>query len=131
VSTTADENVRHRMFGSTAVKKTTDRPSGEASVNSPSGHSITRLTPSSSRTVGRVTWKSTNSSGSSVAMRAPSHRSIRYRTAIDAASPPSFQPRMAVTIAGRSRSGWSSNWTWGLLTRSSLQERLCSGTIHG
>ena len=74
---TAEENVRQRMFGSTAVKKTTSRPPCAASVNSPFGQSITRLTPSSSRTVGRVTWKSTNSSGSSVAMTAPSQRSMR------------------------------------------------------
>src|SRR6478736_5640687 len=46
---------------------------------------------------------------------------------MEAASPPSFQPRMAVIMAGRSRSGWSSNCTWGLLTRSSLHGGSLSG----
>jgi hypothetical protein len=55
---TAWPKVRQRLFGSVLVKITTSRPSTVAWLNSLSGHSITRLTPSTRRTVGRFTWKS-------------------------------------------------------------------------
>ena len=58
VSMTSVANVRQRTFGSAALNSTTSLPSGEAAANVPAGQSITRLTPSSSLTVGRVTWKS-------------------------------------------------------------------------
>ena len=63
-----------------------------------------RIAPSSSCTVGRVAWKSKNSSGSIVRearrRRAPRRRSVR---AAEAASPASFQPLNAHTSAGARR----------------------------
>ena len=76
-STIEVANVRHRTFGSLPTKITTSRLPARAAENSHDGHSITRLTPSTSFTTGRVTWKSKNSSGSSVANRRASHRSAR------------------------------------------------------
>jgi len=76
-STTVLAKVRHRLFGSDEEKRTTPRPSTVARENSHSGHSMTRVTPSLRRTVGRLTWKSKNSSGSSWANVRPSQRSRR------------------------------------------------------
>ena len=54
-------------------------PKSQVDLVTVDGHSIMRLTPSSSLTVGRDTWKSKNSSGSMVAMARPPHRSIMYK----------------------------------------------------
>src|SRR5215213_10322164 len=71
-----------------------------------SGHSITRCSPPESRTVGRVDWKSTNSSGSITAKRSAPRLAPRKVSADDADSPASFQPLKAHTSAGaRSPSG--------------------------
>ena len=65
-----------------------------------------RVTPSSRRTIGRVDWKSTNSSGSIRAKRsAPRLPATKVRADV-ADSPASFQPLNAQTRAGaRSPSG--------------------------
>src|SRR5215204_3942310 len=71
-----------------------------------SGHSITRCSPPESRTVGRVDWKSTNSSGSITAKRSAPRPAPRNVSAEEADSPASFQPLKAHTSAGaRSPSG--------------------------
>src|ERR687895_2538344 len=71
-----------------------------------SGHSIARECPSTSRTVGRVAWKSTNSSGSITAKRSARRPAPRNVSAEVADSPASFQPLKAHTRAGaRSPSG--------------------------
>ena len=63
------ENVRQRIAGSGPESSTRSR--GARGIRtawiSNSGQSIVRVTPSTSRTIGRVDWKSTNSSGSIVA----------------------------------------------------------------
>ncbi len=71
-----------------------------------SGQSIVRVTPSSRRTIGRVVWKSTNSSGSIRAKdSAPRLPAMKVRAEV-ADSPASFQPLKAHTSAGaRSPSG--------------------------
>src|SRR5829696_2380539 len=71
-----------------------------------SGQSIARCWPSTSRTVGRVAWKSTNSSGSITAKRSAPRPAPRNVSADEADSPASFQPLKAHTSAGaRSPSG--------------------------
>ena len=71
-----------------------------------SGHSILRVTPSTSRTIGRVDWKSTNSSGSITANGSAPRLPARNVSAEVADSPASFQPLKAQTSAGaRSPSG--------------------------
>src|SRR5215210_4855854 len=71
-----------------------------------SGQSIARWWPSTSRTVGRVAWKSTNSSGSMTAKRSAPRPAPRKVSAEEADSPASFQPLKAHTRAGaRSPSG--------------------------
>ncbi len=53
-------NPRQRMLGSTPRMSTTslDPPGGRHTENRVVGHSIRRDTPSTSETVGRLTWKS-------------------------------------------------------------------------
>ena len=58
VPITASLKPRQRTLGSAAVNTTTSRPAIEAAANSPCGQSITLLTPFSSLTRGRLTWKS-------------------------------------------------------------------------
>src|SRR5215207_8782982 len=71
-----------------------------------SGQSISRWRPSTRRTVGRVAWKSTNSSGSITAKRSAPSPAPRNVSAEEADSPASFQPLKAHTSAGaRSPSG--------------------------
>src|SRR5215210_3816769 len=74
-----------------------------ASWISNSGQSMRRVRPSRSRTVGRVAWKSTNSSGSIVAKRSASSAVPRKESAAVADSPASFQPLNAHTRAGALR----------------------------
>src|ERR687892_92824 len=105
VARNVSTNARHRTFGSTPRNTTTSRSSTRAVENRSSGHSIRRVIPASSRTVGRVIWKSRNPSGSMSARGWAPHRSRRYAAAVEAASPPSFQPRKAAIRTGRSRSG--------------------------
>src|SRR5215210_7245045 len=62
-----------------------------------------RVRPSRRRTVGRVAWKSTNSSGSIVAKRSASSAVPRKERAAVADSPASFQPLNAHTRAGALR----------------------------
>src|ERR671911_1759845 len=68
-----------------------------------SGQSIARSPSSTSRTVGRVAWKSTNSSGSITAKRSAPSPAPRKVSADDADSPASFQPLKAHTRAGARR----------------------------
>ena len=66
--------------------------------------SIVRETPSTRRTIGRVDWKSTNSSGSIVAKRLRRRARAEERSAAEVAdSPASFQPLNAQTSAGARR----------------------------
>src|SRR3954465_423882 len=62
-----------------------------------------RVRPLRRRTVGRVAWKSTNSSGSIVAKRSASRAVPRKERAAVADSPASFQPLNAHTRAGALR----------------------------
>src|SRR5918999_1872298 len=64
------------------------------------GHSISRVSPSVSRTVGRTAVKSKYSSGSIEATSSASKLSRMKATAADAASPASFHPLNAHTITG-------------------------------
>ena len=56
----SSQNPRQRMFGSMPRMRTTSRslPGGRATEMRVVGHSIRRLTPPISDTVGRLTWKS-------------------------------------------------------------------------
>src|SRR3954469_12452543 len=62
-----------------------------------------RVRPPRRRTVGRVDWKATNSSGSIVAKRVASSAAARKVSAAVADSPASFQPLNAHTRAGALR----------------------------
>src|SRR5215208_8007584 len=73
-----------------------------------SGHSISRVTPSTSLTWGRVVWKSKNSSPSKPPKRRASHEVAMAPTATLAASAASFQPVKPAMRTGRSSSGFQS-----------------------
>src|SRR3954463_168185 len=98
-------NVRQRIAGSGPESRIRSRGARgtRASWTSNSGQSIARVRPSRSRTVGRVAWKSTNSSGSIVAKRSASSAVPRKERAAVADSPASFQPLNAHTRAGALR----------------------------
>ena len=66
---TSSQNVGQRRFGSTPSSSTRSRPppGSEPAENASAGHWISRITPSTSSTVGRAAWKSRYSSVSSVA----------------------------------------------------------------
>src|SRR5215213_8541871 len=104
-STTVSVNVRHRIAGSGPESRIRSRGARgtRASWISNSGQSMSRVRPSRSRTVGRVAWKSTNSSGSIVAKRSASSAVPRKERAAVADSPASFQPLKAHTRAGALR----------------------------
>src|SRR3954451_5494036 len=104
-STTVSVNVRHRIAGSGPESRIRSRGARgtRASWISNSGQSMSRVRPSRSRTVGRVAWKSTNSSGSIVAKRCASSAVPRKERAAVADSPASFQPLNAHTRAGALR----------------------------
>src|SRR3954451_17822683 len=104
-STTVWANVRQRIAGSGPESRIRSRGARgtRASWTSNSGQSISRVRPSRSRTVGRVAWKSTNSSGSIVAKRSASSAVPRKERAAVADSPASFQPLNAHTRAGALR----------------------------
>ncbi len=59
-SVTSPANARQRTFGSTPRRMIASRPAPGSGANRKwfSGHSILRVSPSASDTVGRVTWKS-------------------------------------------------------------------------
>src|SRR3954449_10992417 len=107
-STTVSVNVRHRIAGSGPESRIRSRGARgtRASWISNSGQSIARVRPSRNRTVGRVAWKSTNSSGSMVAKRSASSAVPRNERAALADSPASFQPLNAHTRAGALRPSW-------------------------
>src|SRR3954454_24285393 len=104
-STTVSEKVRHRIAGSGPESRIRSRGARgtRASWISNSGQSMSRVRPSRSRTVGRVAWKSTNSSGSIVANRSASSAVPRKERAAVADSPASYQPLNAHTRAGALR----------------------------
>src|SRR5215217_4956330 len=104
-STTVWANVRQRIAGSGPESRIRSRGARgtRASWTSNSGQSMWRVRPSRSRTVGRVAWKSTNSSGSIVAKRSASSAVPRKERAAVADSPASFQPLKAHTRAGALR----------------------------
>ena len=56
----SSQNARQRMFGSMPCTSTTSKsaPGGRQYESRVVGHSIRRVTPSTSDTVGRLTWKS-------------------------------------------------------------------------
>src|SRR5215212_6768892 len=97
--------VRQRIAGSGPESRIRSRGARgtRASWISNSGQSISRVRPSRRRTVGRVAWKSTNSSGSMVAKRSASSAVPRKESAAVADSPASFQPLNAHTRAGALR----------------------------
>ena len=101
-------NVRQRNAGSGPESRIRSRGARgmRTAWTSNSGQSIVRVIPSSSRTIGRVAWKSTNSSGSIRANdSAPRLPAMNVRADV-ADSPASFQPLNAHTSAGaRSPSG--------------------------
>ncbi len=82
---TSSQNVGQRRFGSTPRSSTRSRPLAgvEPAENASAGHWISRITPSTSSTVGRAAWKSRYSSLSSVAntradvARQPAHAVAR------------------------------------------------------
>src|SRR5215210_4749934 len=104
-SITVWQNVRQRIAGSGPESRIKSRGARgtRASWISNSGQSMARVRPSRRRTVGRVAWKSTNSSGSMVAKRSASSAVPRKERAAVADSPASFQPLNAHTRAGALR----------------------------
>ena len=98
--TICSQNSRHCSAGSGPSTRITSVPGSEADQTPTVGHTIDRLRSSSSRTCGRTVAKSVKCSGSiSASGRAPLV-SISVRTAVEAASPASFQPVKAATITG-------------------------------
>ena len=104
-STTVRLNVRQRNAGSGPESRIRSRGARgmRTAWTSNSGQSIVRVTPSSSRTVGRVVWKSTNSSGSMLANDSAPRLPATNASADVADSPASFQPLKAHTSAGARR----------------------------
>ena len=98
-------NVRQRNAGSgpdSRIRSRGARGMRTAWISN-SGQSIVRVMPSSRRTIGRVAWKSTNSSGSIRAKAsAPRLPAMKVRAEV-ADSPASFQPLNAHTSAGARR----------------------------
>ena len=106
---TSSQNVGHRRFGSTPSSSTRSRPPCEVepAENASAGHWISRITPSTSSTVGRAAWKSRYSSVSSVANTRAETLRASHRTASLAASAASFQPENAAMSAGRRSVGFA------------------------
>ena len=107
-STTVRLNALQRNAGSGPDSRIRSRGARgmRTAWTSNSGQSIVRVTPSSSRTIGRVVWKSTNSSGSMLANDSAPRLPATNANAEVADSPASFQPLKAHTSAGaRSPSG--------------------------
>src|SRR3954454_22802638 len=104
-STIRREKLRQRMLGSEPCTRMRSRGArGTRAANtSTAGHSISRVRPSTSRIFGRVCWKSKKSSGSICAKRGEPSEAPTKRSAADAASPASFHPVKAHTIAGARR----------------------------
>ena len=75
-------------------------PGSEADQMPTVGHTIDRLRCSSRRTFGRMVAKSVKCSGSMLASARAPLDSINVRTAVEAASPASFQPVKAATNTG-------------------------------
>ena len=76
-------------------------PGSDADQMPTVGHSIDRFLWASSRTCGRTVAKSVKCSGSISASGRRPLDSISVRTAVEAASPASFQPVKAATSTGR------------------------------
>src|SRR3954454_18989136 len=104
-SITARQNDGQRNEGSGPASRMRSRGARgtRASYTSISGQMISRERPSTSRTLGRVSWKLTNSSASIVAKRVASYCAPRKVRALVADSPASFQPLKAHTSAGARR----------------------------
>src|SRR5665647_1310299 len=105
VSSTSEQNRRHRMDGSMpwTSATTSPEPGRVAAVTDVLGHAITRRPSSPTPTVGRLTWKSWYSSGSSSATCSAAHTSWRWISAWVAAPPASFQPSKAASMTGPRR----------------------------
>ena len=101
--------VRQRSEGSGPASSTRSRsdPVTVAAWKASSGHSITRACPPEKVTVGRVSEKSKNSSGSMAATSSAPKLSMRNPSAAEAASPASFQPLKAQTSSGSRNRGRS------------------------
>ena len=108
--------VRQRRLGSVPSSSRRSRLAlgARAARRMFSGHSMLRVCPSVRVIVGRLAWKSKNSSGSSWATTSASSEPATASRAVDAAAAASFQPRNAQTRTGaRSFGGSSSSQTSG------------------
>ena len=94
------QNMRHRSAGSGPSTNTTSVPGSDAAHTPTVGHTIERWRASSRRTWGRTVAKSVNGSGSISARAVAPLVSINVRTALEPASPASFQPVKAATTTG-------------------------------
>ena len=105
------EKVRQRRLGSVPASSTRSRsaPGGVAASRTLPGHSISRLWPSVSRIVGRLAWKSKNSSGSIWAITSASSDSAAVVSAVVAEPAASFQPAKAQTRTGDRSCGGSAS----------------------
>ena len=105
-SAIASEKVRQRRFGSVPLSRTRSRsaPGDLRGEQGFSGHSISRVWPSVRWIVGRLAWKSKNSSGSMLRdqLGVERHRPAAS-SAVVAALAASFQPAKAQTRAGRAK----------------------------
>jgi hypothetical protein len=106
---TVSEKVRQRRFGSVPSSRTRSRSAvgTRTAIRLFSGHSMRRVSPSSSRIVGRFAWKSKYSSGSIRAISSESSEEAIAPSAVEAAAAASFQPRNEQTRTGDLRCGRS------------------------
>ena len=98
----------------------TSVPGSDADQTPTVGQTIDRWWSSSRRTDGRTVAKSVNGSGSISARGWAAHDSTIVRSALDAASPASFQPVNAATSTGRLRLGSASQRTCSVPTTNTL-----------
>ena len=107
--TTSSLKLRHLRLGSVPLSSRRSRSAvgAGAAISVFSGHSMRRVWPAVSRTVGRVSWKSKNSSGSILATTSESSDTATASSAVVAALAASFQPTNAATRVGERSSGGS------------------------
>src|SRR5829696_6459354 len=99
--TTWSQKVRQRRWGSVPSTTTASTPATDPALSWVPGHEISRVSPSTRWTDGRVEVKSKNSSGSISPNGSGAQRSRSQRAAVLAASPASFHPSKAATTTGR------------------------------
>src|SRR3984893_15911646 len=127
------QNARQRIEGSTPCTSTRSRGAFGASASNTStpGHVISRVPESVKRMHGRLAWKSKNSSGSTRAKRDACSDDARNETALEAASPASFQPWNAHTSAGALRPSGRRSQMRGCIRTTVHHERMASATHPG